>query len=205
MSKLKVRTSPDLSLTSQLHVEAKAMGDDHYTLWQRNVIDEFKSLPNEEIRTRLRETAFPYAVCLESWNSDFNISSCFRNANAFNAKAMYYVGNKKIDRRGMTGIHNYSYIEFLPTIDSLLKLKEEYTFIGVDNIEGAIPITDYQYKENSLLIFGSEAVGLTPEMQKLCDEMIYIPQFGSIRSLNAATASGIIMNDFVTKFNKSRK
>ena len=75
-----------------------------------------------------------------------------------------------------------------------------YRFVGVDNIKDAQPLSSYTWKDNSLMIFGSEGVGLTPTMQSYCDDMIYIKQRGSVRSLNAAVASGIIMNHFATQY-----
>lgn len=199
--KQKVKTSPDLSLSSPIHMQAITDGDEHFRQWQHNVIDKFKLLSNEEVRNELQQTTFPYAVCFENWISDFNISSGFRNANAFNAREMFYIGNKKFDRRGMCGVHNYMNIHWIPNIDEFVALKSKYrSVIGVDNIEGSISLDLHQWEENTIMIFGSESVGLTPTIQKLCDKLVYIPQFGSVRSLNAATASGIIMHDFVTKF-----
>lgn len=205
MSKSKIQTIPNLADNSALHQEAIAAGEDHFRLWQRNVIDEFKSLPDEEIKAKLKQRAFPFAVCFENLINDFNIASGFRNANAMNAEAFYYIGTKKFDRRGMCGIHNYNNIEWLSTIDDLVSLKTKYTFVGVDNIDGAIPLDDYVWKPNSLIIFGSEGVGITPDMQKMCDEMVYVKQYGSIRSMNVAACSAIIMNDFVMKYNKTLK
>jgi len=51
-----------------------------------------------------------------------------------------------------------------------------------------------------MLVFGEEGVGLTPAMQAFCKKIVYIPQYGSVRSLNCGTASGIVMHDFVTRF-----
>jgi tRNA G18 (ribose-2'-O)-methylase SpoU len=39
-------------------------------------------------------------------------------------------------------------------------------------------------------------------MLELCDKFVYIEQYGSVRSLNAAVASSIAMNDFVMKVSK---
>jgi tRNA G18 (ribose-2'-O)-methylase SpoU len=200
--KQRIKTVPDISFTSEKHRQAIIDGDDHYRLWQRNVIDEFKSLSEEEIKLKLSSSAFPYAICCENFINDFNIATTFRNANAFNAKEVFYIGDKKFDRRGMQGVHNYMDITWLSTTDELLALREKYTFVGVDNIEGAQPLSKYNWKPNSLMIFGSESVGITPAMQAVCHEFVYIEQFGSVRSLNVATASGIIMNDFVSKFNE---
>ncbi len=200
--KEKIKTLPDLLETAPFHKEAIANGNDHFRLWERNVADKYKSLPDEDIKADLKSTAFPYAVCFENWINDFNIASGIRNANAFNAKEVYYLGNKKIDRRGMCGVHNYTDVKWIPTIDEFLALKDKYVFVGVDNIDNATALNNYSWKHNSMMIFGSEGVGLTPAMISMCDDFVYIKQFGSVRSLNAATASGIIMNDYVTKFSK---
>ena len=196
----KVKTVPDMTLTSPKHQEAIALGNDHFRLWERNVIDEFKSLSESEIKTKLQATAFPYAVCFENLINDFNIASSIRNANAFNAKEVFYIGDKKIDRRGMQGVHNYMNITWLPTIEDFVNLKSTYKIVGFDNIEGSMPLSSYVWTPNTLIVFGSEGVGLSNQMQSMCEEFVYIEQFGSVRSLNVATASGIAMNDFVSKF-----
>lgn len=202
--KEKLRTVPNLASNSPLHQAALAAGDEHYRLWQRNVIDEFKSLTDDEIKSTLRSTAFPFAVCFEHLIGDFNISSAIRNANAFNAREIFYLGDKKWDRRGALGVHNYSPVQWLPTVDDFIALKEKYVVVGIDNVPGSVPLSSYNFAPNTLLVFGEEGVGLTPTMQSHCKDLVYIEQFGSVRSLNVATASGIIMNDFVTKFRKQQ-
>lgn len=201
MSKLKVRTQPDLSLTSPKHLDA-IINDKDFTAWQYNVVDHLKGKTVEEIRQHLKETAHPFAVAMENWRSDFNFSALVRNANAFNAKAVYYIGNKKVDRRGMLGCQNYTDVIWIDSINELAKLKGSYVFIGVDNVAGAIPLSAYTPVPNTLFFFGSEGTGLTPALQKMCDQLIYIEQFGSVRSLNAAVASGIVLHDVVQKLRK---
>lgn len=197
--KQKVRTTPDLSATSPAHLE-NSSDEDRLWKWNRNVIDEYKDLSNEEIRAKLKAKALPFAVCFENWVHDFNISSGIRNANAFGAQCVYIIGDKKFDRRGAAGVHNYTDVIFLPTVDDFVALKEQYTVIGIDNVPGARYIDETLPIDNSLFVFGSEGTGLTPGIQSLCDQMVQIKQFGSVRSLNAATASGIVMYDFTSKW-----
>jgi tRNA G18 (ribose-2'-O)-methylase SpoU len=198
--KQKIKTIPDLSETSAAHIEAKALGNDHFRLWQRNVIDEYKPLSEDEIKAKLQATSFPYAVCFENFINDFNIATGIRNANAFNAREVFYIGDKKFDRRGTQGVHNYMEINWLKSIEDFLKLKDKYKIVGFDNIPGSVPISTYKWEPMSMIVFGSEGVGLTPLMQSYCDELVFIEQFGSVRSLNVATAAGIAMNDFVSKY-----
>jgi tRNA G18 (ribose-2'-O)-methylase SpoU len=40
-------------------------------------------------------------------------------------------------------------------------------------------------------------------MQNLCEDIVFIEQFGSVRSLNVGTASGIIMYEFVSQYRAS--
>jgi tRNA G18 (ribose-2'-O)-methylase SpoU len=202
MSHEKKRTTPDLSLTSPTHQEAIAKGNEHFSSWQYNVMDHLKSKSVEEIRQYLKDTALPYAICVENIIGDFNLGTVARNANAFNAKEFFYVGIKKVDRRSMLGVQNYTDIQWLATVDDLIKLKDKYVFIGIDNNVRSVPLSTYTFVPNTLFIFGEEGVGLTPIIQAMCKDIVYIEQQGSVRSLNVGTASGIIMHQFVQQFNR---
>jgi tRNA G18 (ribose-2'-O)-methylase SpoU len=199
MSSPRKTTLPNLAANSPLHQAAIAAGDDHYYSYLYNVEDRFKDKTTEEIRKTLRETALPCAVCCEFWLQDFNLASCFRNCNAFNVREIFYLGEKRYDRRGEVGIRNYNDIVWLATVDEFIALKRRYRVVGADNIKGAVPLPSYKWQPESLIVFGSEGVGLTPTMQGLCDDIVFIPQRGSVRSLNAATASGIVLYDYSVK------
>lgn len=199
----KLRTVPNLAETSSAHQAAIAAGDDHYRAWGYNVADRYKGLPIEDIRQNLRDTAFPFAVCFEHWIGDFNLATGVRNANAFNAKEIFYLGDKKWDRRGAVGVYNYIDVQWLPTMDDFLKLQDTYYIVGVDNVIGSRPLANYYWHPNTLMIFGEEGVGLTPAIQSYCQDIVEIEMFGSVRSLNCGVASGIVMNDFVRQM-KSR-
>jgi tRNA G18 (ribose-2'-O)-methylase SpoU len=201
MSTPKIKSVPDFSETSTPHKEA--IKDEKYFFKSPfNVKDEFKSLSNEEIKKIVKQEALPYAILVENWINDYNLSCSIRNANGFGAEHFYYFGNKKIDRRGACGTHNYLPVDWISSEEELLKLKERYEFIGVDNIPGSIPLQEFLYGDLNkpfLFIFGEEGCGLTPKMQELCSKTVYIPMQGSIRSLNCATASGILMHSFSSK------
>ena len=53
--------------------------------------------------------------------------------------------------------------------------------------------------EQGIIIFGNEANGISPEIEKIIKNRIAIPQFGSIQetqSLNVATATAIVLSEF---------
>ena len=175
------------------------------SMWERNVIDEFKELPNEKIKETLAERAFPFAVCFAMFLGDFNISSGIRNANAFGAKEVFYLGRRHWDRRGAVGVQNYTPVKHLSSVEELASLQDRYTIVGVDNIPRSVQMSSYQWPTPCLLVFGEEGNGLTSEVQALCKDIVAIEQFGSVRSVNCSTASGIAMYDLIRKLEFKNK
>jgi len=181
------------------------IGQDPSRNWERNVADHFKDKSEEEIKSTLAATAHPFAVCFEQWVGDFNMGSGIRNANGFNAKEVFYVGNKKWDRRSAVGVYNYTNVQWIPTIEEFAKLAERYVIVGIDNIPGkSVPLSQYRWPENTLMVFGEEGTGLTPGMQALCHDIVEIEMYGSVRSFNCGVASGIMMYDYVRQTKGSR-
>jgi len=173
--------------------------DNRWNSWTYNVEDRFKGKSKEEIRHVLRTTSHPFAVLMEHWQGDFNIGTMIRNANAFNAEKVFYYGKKKYDRRGTVGTHHYVDLRHIDDLDVLLSLKSDYIFVCLDNIAGSTPMKDFEWPENTLMIFGEEGIGLTDEILELADHVVSITQYGSVRSMNVGTTSGIAMYDYTKK------
>jgi tRNA G18 (ribose-2'-O)-methylase SpoU len=176
--------------------------NESFTSWQYNVIDEYKSLSQQEIKEKIIAKQLPFAVMMENWQGDFNLATVIRNANAMGAQKVFYLGAQKgYDRRGTTGTHHYTDVVFLPNIEELKALKSEYkTFIGVEQVENSINLPNFQWPtEKFLILLGEEGCGLTQNAIKLCDQFVEIKQIGSVRSLNAGVASGIVMYDILSK------
>ena len=173
----------------------------------RNVIDFYKYWDTAAIKSDLDTRRLPFISVFEHINGDFNKATGIRNHNAFLGNKVYIVGEsaKRYDKRGAVGTNHYEDINFVKTIDDLIyQLSVEeiglYKWVAVDNVEGAQNIYDYDFEENTILIFGEEQRGISEQMLTLCDDIVYIPQRGSVRSLNVGTASGIAMYEYCRKF-----
>lgn len=164
----------------------------------RNVIDYFKYWKQEAIVAALYKDRAPFAVTMEHWHRDLNIGGVIRNANAFNAREVHYVGRRQWDRRGAVGMHHYSTVIHSKTIDEWVgRIKGQYSqIIAFDNIDGAEPLGSVELPEDCMLVFGEESCGITDEMLELCDRLVYIEQYGAVRSLNASVASGVAMYEW---------
>ena len=60
-----------------------------------------------------------------------------------------------------------------------------------------INYTQGDYTTPVAIVMGAEDVGISPEVLKLCDTFVSIPQFGHIGSLNVSVAAGVMMYEVV--------
>ena len=63
--------------------------------------------------------------------------------------------------------------------------------------ETKTPYTASDYTGPVAIVLGSEDNGISPEIKKLCDELVAIPEFGEINSLNVSVAGGIMIYEVV--------
>lgn len=125
-----------------------------------------------------------------------------RTHNVFCGQEIFYIGRRSMNRQGCVGTYLYENITHFPDLEAARKeIPPHYTWVGIDNREGAQPLSRYDWPENPLLVFGHEGKGLDflPELPYLCRDIVFIPQIGSCRSLNVGVASGIIMYDLAAK------
>ncbi len=173
-----------------------------FAAWTRNVIDEFKELPNDEICKRLDERSNEFAVLMTHVSGDFNIGTVLRSANFHGARDFFYCGRRKFDRRGCVGVHNYTKMQYLENIQNILQLKDRYTLVGLENnIPRTISIHQFDWKlpKPPCIVVGEECNGVPEDILSMCDVLVEIPNFGSVRSMNVGVASSIAMYDYVSK------
>lgn len=178
--------------------------NEKFTSWMYNVIDEYKELSVEEIKEDLRKKSLPCAVFMSQIEGDFNFSNVIRTSNAYNLEKVFYYGKKKFDRRGCCGTHHYVDIVYLSSLDEVKALKDKYFFVGLENNleRSSYDINNYVWKDRSMILIGEEQFGLPREIIDICDDLVQIPIFGSVRSLNAATAAAIAIDKLSTQLRK---
>ncbi|BDR53719.1 RNA methyltransferase [Bombiscardovia nodaiensis] len=71
--------------------------------------------------------------------------------------------------------------------------------IALDIVPGAVPIETYTFPDRCLLLFGAEGPGLSRAALELADDVVYISQFGSVRSINAGAAAAVAMHSYVAQ------
>lgn len=178
----------------------------------RNVSDEFKGMATSIIRMSMDKRRVPAVNIAMNLTHDFNKASVLRSHEAHAFKEFVLInrvneqdpanlsGVKKFNKRGTVGTHLYANIRHSTDWKSVIEgyRNEGYTVFAVDNIESYNPksIDEAVMPAKTVFVYGEEGLGLSDDVIQLCDEMIYIPQFGTPRSLNIAQAASICMYEY---------
>ena len=172
-----------------------------------NVIERFKKNLAEEIRADLDERRTDVVMILQHINYNINIGTIIRSNNAFLGKEVFVVGRRRYDKRGSCGTYHYERVYHCDNLNEVVEYLHSlgYTIYAVDNIMEYNPINimDEKFPKKSAFLFGEENGGLTQEEIELCDKMIYIQMYGSVRSLNVACAATVVEYEYSKQWRSS--
>jgi len=169
----------------------------------RNVVDKYRYWSMEAIVADLDGNRHNFHVAIENWQHDLNIGSIVRTANAFLAKQVHIIGNKRWNRRGAMVTDRYQHILHHPTVEEFVAWSKtandgkEIPIIAIDNVPGCKQIETYKLPETCVLLFGQEGPGLSDAAIAASKDVVEITQFGSTRSINASAAAAITMHQWV--------
>lgn len=169
---------------------------------RRNVLDKYRYWTMDAIRADLRRNASALHIAIENLEHDLNIGSIVRTGNAFNVGGVHIVGRRKWNRRGAMVTDKYLDIIHHPKPEDLAEWAREhdYTIVAVDNMDGSTQMEHTEFPERTLLVFGQESTGISTELLEAADKFVYIPQFGSTRSMNVAAAAAIAMHWWIAQY-----
>jgi len=168
---------------------------------RRNVADAFRYLRHEAVVAELDARRHPLHVAVENHQHDANIGSVVRTANAVNAAGVHVVGRRRWNRRGAMVTDRYLSVHHHPDVAALAAwaAERDLPLVGVDNVEGSLPLETYDLPRACVMIFGQEGPGLSDEAVAACTAVLAIAQFGSTRSLNVGAAAAIAQHAWVRR------
>ena len=91
----------------------------------------------------------------------------------------------------------------LAAIDQRIAELKAARVIALDIIPGAVPMETYRFPKRCLMLFGAEGPGLSEKALELADDVVYISQFGSVRSINAGAAAAVSMHAWISRARRS--
>ena len=168
---------------------------------RRNVLDKYRYWKHEAIVAELDSRRHNFHVAIENWQHDLNIGTVVRTANAFLAKEVHIIGRRRWNRRGAMVTDRYQHVRHHPTVEDFVQWAEGegLAIIGIDIFPDSVPLETYELPRDCVLVFGQEGPGLTPEVHRAAVATLSIEQFGSTRSINAASAAAIAMHAWVRR------
>jgi tRNA G18 (ribose-2'-O)-methylase SpoU len=178
---------------SQYDEQLLAEGD------RRNVVDRYRYWRREAVVADLDARRHDFHVAVENWQHDFNIGSVVRTANAFLAREVHVVGNRRWNRRGAMVTDRYQHVRHHETVEAFAAwaAAESLPVVGVDNLPGSVPLESTRLPRSCVLLFGQEGPGLSEAARRHASAVVSVAQFGSTRSINAGAAAAVAMHAWV--------
>ena len=168
---------------------------------RRNVLDKYRYWKHEAIVAELDSRRHNFHIAIENWQHDMNIGTVVRTANAFLAKEVHIIGRRRWNRRGAMVTDRYQHVRHHATVEDFVAWAqgEGLAVIGIDIFPDSVPLETYELPRDCVLVFGQEGPGLTPEVHEAAVATLSIEQFGSTRSINAASAAAIAMHAWIRR------
>jgi len=170
---------------------------------QRNVVDQFKGMPEEQIINALDKDGIELEIAIENLERDFNMGTIVRSANAFGVRHVHVIGRKQWNKRGAMATDKYLHVHYHQSVTDFQRAMHDRgrVIIAVDNVERATNLHKTTLPKESVLVFGAEGPGLSRDLLDVASSIVEIEQFGSTRSINVGVAAGVVMYTWLQKHN----
>lgn len=167
--------------------------------------------PIEDILKKAEEEGRkPCLVVLDGLKDAYNLGSVLRIADASGVDGVIIPKHRSIGLDSVVAKASAGAIEYVPVARvtniaaTLRELKDKYGFwVFGTAAEGTTPYDKADYSGSIAIVIGSEGEGMHDNVQKECDFLLSIPMAGSVNSLNAAVAAGIVIFEAVKHRNEA--
>ncbi|QJG67271.1 23S rRNA (guanosine(2251)-2'-O)-methyltransferase RlmB [Mycoplasma phocoenae] len=142
-------------------------------------------------------------LILDHIQDPHNLGAIIRSANVFGVNWIIIPEDRAaaitptVLKISSGGFANMNIVKVASIYTAIDKLKSAGFWIYSTALgKNAKDISKVKFNENSVLVIGNEAKGVSNTILKHSDELIYIPQKGTVQSLNASVAAGISLYFF---------
>ena len=135
----------------------------------------------------------------------YNVGAFFRTADAVGLSRLYlsgFTGAPPSTQIAKTALGSEQTVPWercdpLAIIDA--RRRAGWETAAVETVDEAVDLFDWQPRFPVLIVFGHEVEGLPAEVVQRCETRVRIPMVGTKRSLNVATAGGVVMYELFRK------
>ncbi|MEW5805125.1 MAG: RNA methyltransferase [Patescibacteria group bacterium] len=155
-----------------------------------------------------------FCLVLDNLRSALNAGAIFRTADAVGVERIYLCGitprpsqsgraGKDLAKTALGAEKHLAWEYKKRAGDAINQLKKQrFKIIALEQDKKAVDVFKFRLgkKQKIALVLGNEVRGISKNILKKCDKIIYIPMFGKKESLNVAVAFGIA--SYCLKFRK---
>ena len=203
------RESPNNNLLKDLKIFYKTKKElDNYcrneNILHQGFVAEVEKLENLELKEYIKNQKKMNLACLAGATDPRNIGSIIRSASAFNLDGLIvrerdYPETSKLMYKAASGSMEHLNIFIVSNINSTLKsLREKNFWIYGFDTSGNKKLTDINWDDNNILVFGSEGYGMKKHTEKYIDFTVKIEINNKIESLNLSNSASIVFHHINT-------
>ena len=139
-----------------------------------------------------------FVVCLDHLEDPHNLGAIIRTCECAGIKAIIIPQtrsvrvNETVMKISAGAINNVKVVLVSNLNNAIKKLKDNLFFVYAADMDGK----DYRtidYAEKRALVIGAEGTGVSRIIRESSDEIVSIPMFGKINSLNASVSAAILI------------
>ena len=160
-------------------------------------MDELNRISKEDFETAEK---LPIIIVLDNIRSLSNVGAFFRTADAFRIKELLLCGitacppHREIHKTALGADETVRWRYFETTEAACKALKAEgYRIFAVEQVEGSLPLQDFEFEPDTAYLLGNEVEGVSEEALPYCEGAIELPQEGTKHSINVSVCAGIVM------------
>lgn len=141
----------------------------------------------------------PLLVILDRVTDVGNFGSISRSAEVLGAHGLIFPGRESAQlnpdaiKRSAGALLRIPLCRVRDLVTAVRFLKDSGVLVIAADEKGRQPIAQVDLRQPVAIIMGSEGEGVAPELLRLADHIIFIPQMGQMDSLNVSVAAGIML------------
>lgn len=144
-------------------------------------------------------------VCASLVQNPANLGRLCRTVEAFRLKALVLadlgITQTPAFRNSAASAHHWQPLWECPTdaLPNWLNQQQQagYTLVALDANPAAIPLPQFAFPLQTVLLLGQELTGISADLLHQCNHSVTIPQLGLVESLNVQTAGSIAIYEYI--------